>query len=117
VATRKIDRRNGTIDRPATSALGHGQKYRIVMKTGSWITIGVLLGILAASSWFAYQGLTTGQGVQISVHGYIAMALGIFFSLVVGVGLMTLVFYSSRAGYDAPHPRTDEPREKKDASS
>jgi hypothetical protein len=37
-----------------------------------------------------------------SSHGYIAMALGIFFSLVVGIGLMTLVFYSSRAGYDEP---------------
>lgn len=78
------------------------------MKPGSWIIVGVLLGILAASSWFAYQGLTTGEGVQISVHGYIAMALGIFFSLVVGVGLMTLVFYSSRAGYDEPHRRTEE---------
>jgi hypothetical protein len=78
------------------------------MKPGSWIIVGVLLGILAASSWFAYQGLTAGEGVQISVHGYIAMALGIFFSLVVGVGLMTLVFYSSRAGYDEPHHRTQE---------
>ena len=30
------------------------------------------------------------------------MALGIVFSLLVGVGLMALVFYSSRAGYDEP---------------
>jgi hypothetical protein len=28
------------------------------------------------------------------------MALGIIFSLLVGVGLMALVFYSSRHGYD-----------------
>ena len=30
------------------------------------------------------------------------MALGVIFSLVVGVGLMTLIFYSSRKGYDEP---------------
>ena len=34
--------------------------------------------------------------------GYVAMAAGVLFSFVVGVGLMTLVFYSSRAGYDEP---------------
>jgi len=36
------------------------------------------------------------------------MALGIFFSLVVGVGLMALVFYSSRAGYDERANRFEE---------
>jgi len=44
----------------------------------------------------------------VSEQGYIAMALGIFFSLIVGVGLMTLVFYSSRAGYDERAHRFDE---------
>ena len=74
------------------------------MKTGSWIIIIVLLAILAASAWLGYEGLTTGPGAAIPIQGYIAMGLGIFFSLVVGIGLMTLVFYSSRAGYDeAPH--------------
>lgn len=33
------------------------------------------------------------------------MILGIVFSLVVGVGLMGLVFYSSRKGYDEPPER------------
>ena len=33
-------------------------------------------------------------------HGYAAMAIGIVASLVVGIGLMALVFYSSRRGYD-----------------
>jgi hypothetical protein len=65
-------------------------------------TIAVLLAILAATIWLGYEGWTRGQDVQMSNHGYIAMALGIFFSLVVGIGLMTLVFYSSRAGYDEP---------------
>ena len=72
------------------------------MKSGSWIIIIVLLAILAGAGWFGYEGLTVDSGTPISIHGYIAMALGIFFSLVVGVGLMALVFYSSRAGYDEP---------------
>jgi hypothetical protein len=35
-----------------------------------------------------------------SVHGYVAMILGVVFSLAVGCGLMALMFYSSRHGYD-----------------
>jgi hypothetical protein len=37
---------------------------------------------------------------QMSVHGWIALSLGVFFSLLVGCGLMALMFYSSRHGYD-----------------
>jgi hypothetical protein len=36
------------------------------------------------------------------VHGWIALTLGVFFSFVVGFGLMGLMFYSSRKGYDEP---------------
>lgn len=35
-----------------------------------------------------------------SVHGWIALGLGSVLSLVVGIGLMMLVFHSARAGYD-----------------
>jgi hypothetical protein len=34
----------------------------------------------------------TSVDVQMSVHGYIAMILGIVFSLVIGCGLMALMF-------------------------
>jgi hypothetical protein len=43
---------------------------------------------------------TSVGGPPLPIHGTIAMTLGIVFSLVVGCGLMTLVFYSSRHGYD-----------------
>ena len=33
-------------------------------------------------------------------EGYVALAFGVLFSLVVGCGLMALMFYSSRQGYD-----------------
>jgi TRAP-type uncharacterized transport system fused permease subunit len=76
------------------------------MKTGTWIIIAALLGILAGAVWLGYEGWTMSQDVQMSKHGYIALAIGSFFSLVLGIGLMTLVFYSSRAGYDEP-PQQD----------
>ena len=61
-----------------------------------------LLAILAAAGFYAYAGLSKGGDTSIGVHGWIAMFLGIVFSLVCGVGLMSLVFYSSRHGYDEP---------------
>jgi TRAP-type C4-dicarboxylate transport system permease small subunit len=70
------------------------------MTKGAAALIIILLAILAATSWLAYQGWTAASDVEISTHGYIAMGLGVFFSLLVGCGLMALVFYSSRRGYD-----------------
>jgi hypothetical protein len=32
--------------------------------------------------------------------GYVAMTIGVVFSLIIGIALMTLLFYSSRHGYD-----------------
>jgi hypothetical protein len=59
-----------------------------------------LLALLAASIWFAFGLLGTAETAAMPADAYIAMAVGIFFSIVVGCGLMALVFYSSRHGYD-----------------
>ena len=59
-----------------------------------------LLAFLAASVWFAYYVWATDAGPPLPASGYVAMALGVLFSLVVGIGLMALVFYSNRHGYD-----------------
>jgi formate hydrogenlyase subunit 3/multisubunit Na+/H+ antiporter MnhD subunit len=61
-----------------------------------------LVILLAASVWFAIYAWTAIEGPPIPAEGYVAMALGVVFSLIVGIGLMALVFYSSRHGYDAP---------------
>ena len=59
-----------------------------------------LLALLGASVFYAY-GLWTALGAaDMPVWMYAAMAGGVVFSLLVGGGLMGLVFYSSRAGYD-----------------
>lgn len=36
----------------------------------------------------------------LSLNGWIALSLGAIFSLALGFGLMALVFYSARHGYD-----------------
>jgi uncharacterized membrane protein len=67
---------------------------------GSWILIAILVVLAAWSLWVGVVGWNLESGVEMSGHGYAAMAIGIIFSLIVGIGLMALVFYSSRKGYD-----------------
>jgi hypothetical protein len=70
-----------------------------------------LLALLAAAVWFAIYSWTAIEGPPIPAGGYLAMWLGIVISLLIGCGLMALLFYSSRHGYDAPpsYDTTDEP--------
>ena len=59
-----------------------------------------LFALLAASVWFAGAAWERFGGDAIPFYGYIAIAGGILFSLLIGGGLMALVFYSNRHGYD-----------------
>ncbi len=67
---------------------------------GSIILAAALLGILAVASWFAARAWISVQGPPMPTNGYVAMTLGVVFSLLVGFALMALLFYSSRHGYD-----------------
>ena len=69
---------------------------------GSWVILIVLLTLLVSTSIAAYEGWLLGAGTDVPVAGYVAMALGVLVSLGLGFGLMALVFYSSRKGYDEP---------------
>lgn len=65
----------------------------------------VLVGLgffaaLAGISWLGIHLWTSMGDVEISVHGYIALALGISLTAAVGIGLMALLFYSARRGHD-----------------
>jgi hypothetical protein len=61
-----------------------------------------LVAILAAALWYASRAWLALAGPPMPAAGYVAMALGIVFSLIIGCGLMALLFYSSRHGYDEP---------------
>jgi hypothetical protein len=62
-----------------------------------------LIAILAAAGWYAARAWISVNGPPMPATGYIAMALDILFSLVLGCGLMALLFYSNRRGYDEPY--------------
>jgi hypothetical protein len=69
-------------------------------KLGTFALVAALLAILAAAGWLAARTWLASAGSPMSTDGYVAMALGIIFSTVLGCGLMALLFYSSRHGYD-----------------
>ena len=67
-----------------------------------------LFALLALSVWFAAAAWSRLGGDEIPFYGYVAIAGGVLFSLLVGGGLMALVFYSSRHGYDDSANRFDK---------
>ncbi len=70
-------------------------------KLGRWLVIAVLCAILVGAVALGYLGWFS-TDIEVPAAGYLALVLGVMFSLVVGVVLMALVFYSSRLGYDEP---------------
>jgi prolipoprotein diacylglyceryltransferase len=71
-------------------------------KIGSWGWFGivVLIGFLIASVAYAIHAWSALDGVGISTTGWVFLVLGVFFTVLVGGGLMALLFYSSRHHYD-----------------
>jgi hypothetical protein len=74
------------------------------------LLILALFGLLALAIWFAASVFTHIGGGAIPLYGYVAIAGGVIFSLGVGGGLMALVFYSNRRGYDDEANRNDKIR-------
>jgi hypothetical protein len=59
-----------------------------------------LLSLLAAALWFAVDTWTSIEGPPMPTFGWVALGGGVALSLIVGCGLMALLFYSHRHGYD-----------------
>jgi len=64
------------------------------------ILVVALFALLALSVWFAAYSWTHLGGDPLPTYGYVAIGGGVVISILVGGGLMALVFYSSRHGYD-----------------
>ena len=64
------------------------------------LIILALFALLGLALWFAGSAWVHLGGDDIPLYGYVAIAGGVLFSLLVGGGLMALVFYSNRHGYD-----------------
>jgi lipid-binding SYLF domain-containing protein len=83
-------------DKPAAAS----EKQRIGM--GSWAVLTILMALLAVTVFVAYLGWTLGKDAEVPTSAYVAMAFGVIVSLAVGFGLMALLFFSNRRGYDEP---------------
>jgi hypothetical protein len=70
-----------------------------------WIAVAIAVAAVAAVAAAAI-GLWGSVGASdISLGGWLALAFGIIVTLALGIGLMGLVFISSRRGYDEPGRR------------
>jgi len=83
------------------------QKFKFGRLATAALVVALLV-ILAAALWFAASAWLFVGGAPMPPAGYVAMVLGIVFSLLIGCGLMALLFYSSRHGYDEPYRVDDE---------
>ena len=70
------------------------------LSVGAWLAIVVLIGLLVAAIVGVSLSGTEDMASDVSGSGTIAMIFGVLFTIVVGAGLMGLIFYSSRRGYD-----------------
>jgi hypothetical protein len=68
---------------------------------GKYLAIGSLLALLAFVLWIAWQQWSM-VVVDMPAWAWAAIILGGGLSLLVGFGLMALMFYSARHGYDDP---------------
>ncbi|MBL4790245.1 MAG: hypothetical protein JKY60_14830 [Kordiimonadaceae bacterium] len=68
---------------------------KMKFKTIALYTLG-----LSAVTYAILGFYVSTTGIEMSVHGHFAMILAIFFSYLIGVTLMALMFFSNRTGYD-----------------
>ena len=76
---------------------GAGYAYIETMK--SLYLLVPLFALLIAALWFAVVTWTS-LGDTVPLYGWFAIGGGVLFSLLIGGGLMALMFYSARHGYD-----------------
>jgi hypothetical protein len=88
---------------------------RAKIGAGQIVLLSVLAALLVVTGVWAAYVWNASSDVPMSVHGWIALGLGTFFSLLIGCGLMALMFFSSRSGHDeAASPHFRERHEGKD---
>jgi hypothetical protein len=73
-----------------------------------WLVIAALMGLLGLALWAAYRQWIL-VDVDVPAWAWVSMAFGALLSILVGGGLMALIFYSSRQGYDEPPHKIEPP--------
>jgi len=66
----------------------------------TWIAVTLAITVLVAVAVVIAEFWSGLGDSEISLAGWAAMGFGILVTLALGIGLMSLVFFSSRSGYD-----------------
>lgn len=77
-------------------------RYKALM---SWMALAAFVAVLLALTYL------WAAGVAINVHMAIATVAGVGLSVLVGTGLMGLVYFSSHSGHDEEASNSDEYRD------
>jgi hypothetical protein len=73
-----------------------------VKRLRTWIVVGVVAVLVATVAVVSVINWLVIGDAGIDLNGWIALFLGVFATLGLGIGLMSLVFISNRRGYDDP---------------
>jgi hypothetical protein len=85
----QVNRMGAILDLPSRKPVKRGS-----LSGGQFVLLGALGAILILTIVWATSVWTSSNEVPMSKHGWIALGLGTFFSLVIGCGLMALMFFS-----------------------
>ena len=69
-------------------------------RTSTWIAVAIAVAVVLVLAALMAGVWTSVADVGISAAGWFALVLGVLATLALGIGLMALVFISSRRGYD-----------------
>lgn len=78
---------------------GGNQKPRREPSRAPWLSAAILGALFGAAVWYAVYGWNLVPN-KMDTRSYVAIALGIVFTAALGGGLMALLFWSHRKGYD-----------------
>jgi len=79
---------------------GDDNAKRVPLSAAGGLALIVLFSFLAVAIAYAIYGWSAIATAHISTFGWIALGVGSAVTILVGGGLMALVFYSSRHDYD-----------------
>lgn len=89
---------NSAIHGAKESVLRHLRATKVGF--GEAVLVLAIVALLLLTIGWAISAWSIGGNIEMGKHGWIALSLGTFFSLLIGCGLMALMFFSSRCGYD-----------------
>ena len=84
------------------------------LSTKAIVTLVVCIGLGIVGIYYA---TTINSDIPLSDSGSLALIMGVTFTLILGVGLMALIFFSSRSGFDEPPDVQTDGKTKKDGQA